>query len=73
MACGLFATLIIGVIIEQLGKLLLQTSLDGLGNYVLVLSTILKSFMGVGIGVGIAYSLKQDGFFILWVISYLVY
>lgn len=62
MAYGLFATLIIGVIVEQIAKLLLtSSSLEGLGNYVLILATILKSFMGVGIGVGIGYSLKQDG------------
>lgn len=62
MAYGLFATLIIGVIVEQIAKLILNiNSLEGFSNYVLVLSTILKSFMGVGIGVGIAYSLKESG------------
>lgn len=62
MAYGLFSTLIIGVIIEQIAKLLLNVdSLNGLGNNVLLLASILKGFMGIGIGVGIGYSLKEDG------------
>ncbi len=54
MAIGLFSTLIIGVIVEQLGTLLNLNSL-------LELSEILKELMGVGIGAGIAWSLKLKG------------
>ncbi len=55
MVYGLFATLIIGVIIQQIGALvnvpLLETTL----------ANTLKGLMGVGIGIGIALSLKMDG------------
>ena len=54
MAFGLFSTLIIGVIIDRIGILSgVQTIRD--------LATILKGFMGIGIGIGIAWSLKLDG------------
>jgi uncharacterized protein len=55
MTYGLFATLIIGVIIRQIGYLL---------NIELLYDTIflrLASLMGAGIGLGIALSLKIDG------------
>jgi uncharacterized protein len=55
MTYGLFATLIIGVIIRQLGILL---------ELELLYSTIyfrLAAMMGAGIGLGIALSLKIDG------------
>jgi len=55
MAYGLFATLIIGVIIGQLGALL---QIDLIEN---TLKTTLMGLMGVGIGIGIAISLKMDG------------
>lgn len=54
MALGLFATLIIGVIIEQLGVLFGFEAFIELGN-------ILKGFMGIGIGIGIAWSLDLKG------------
>ncbi|MDF2699842.1 MAG: hypothetical protein K0Q49_1398 [Haloplasmataceae bacterium] len=54
MALGLFATLIIGVIIDQIGNLSGLSSLNDLG-------TILKSYMGVGIGIGVAWSLGLVG------------
>lgn len=59
MAHGLFATLIIGVIICQIASLfnqdsIIHTSLDAIGSG-------LKLLMGVGIGIGIARSLKLDG------------
>ncbi len=54
MALGLFSTLIIGVIIEQIGILTNITLL-------LDLAGILKGLMGVGIGVGIAWSLGLKG------------
>ncbi len=58
MALGLFATLIIGTIFEQLGKLI------GVGNdvgYMIVkIAGIAKLATGAGIGAGIAYALKAD-------------
>lgn len=62
MALGLFSTLIVGVIIGQLANLLGQVGfLEGLSKELLNLSSILKSFMGIGIGIGMAFSLKLDG------------
>lgn len=52
MAVGMFATLIIGVIIGQIGSLSGVTFFSGIGN-------ILKGLMGIGIGIGIALSLKN--------------
>lgn len=62
MAFGLFATLIIGVIIQQIGLLIGEIpGASTLSEYIIQLATILKSFMGVGIGIGIAYMLKLEG------------
>lgn len=62
MAYGLFATLIVGVIVQQFGNLFLKIEfLGSFGNYVISLSDILKGLMGVGIGIGMAYTLKLDG------------
>ena len=55
MVYGLFATLIIGVIVEQIG------SLVGLELLEITVAGRLKSLMGVGIGLGIGLSLKLDG------------
>lgn len=55
MVYGLFATLIIGVILKQFGTLL-QIDLISVTLY-----ETLKALMGVGIGMGIALSLKMDG------------
>ena len=52
MAVGMFATLIIGVIIGQIGTLTGVQFFTGIGN-------ILKGLMGIGIGIGIALSLKN--------------
>ncbi len=69
MALGLFSTLIIGVIIEQLGILTatigwFDISLFGgayLSEGLIDLGNILKSFMGIGIGLGVAFSLNLKG------------
>ncbi|MFA7076125.1 MAG: PTS sugar transporter subunit IIC [Candidatus Izemoplasmatales bacterium] len=62
MAIGLFSTLIIGVIIGQLGMLIgYVPSFDIVETSLLGLSSFAKSLMGVGIGFGIAVSLKLDG------------
>ncbi len=55
MVYGLFATLIIGVIVQQFGALL------GLEVIEVNLANTLKSLMGVGIGMGIALSLEMKG------------
>lgn len=55
MAYGLFSTLIIGVIISTIASFFPS---DGLvGSNLTVLGSALKTLMGVGIGVGIAWSL----------------
>lgn len=58
MAYGLFATLIIGVIIDQLGTILSIKELNELGS-------ILKGFMGIGIGIGVAWSLGLSGLMLI--------
>jgi uncharacterized membrane protein len=55
MVYGLFATLIISVIINQIGNLL---NIELITN---TLTVTLRGLMGVGIGMGIALSLKMDG------------
>lgn len=55
MVYGLFATLIIGVILQQFGRLI------GIPLIEITLANALKGLMGVGIGMGIALSLKLDG------------
>ena len=54
MALGLFSTLIISVIIRQLGNL---TGIDEL----ITLANALRSLMGIGIGIGVAHSLQLTG------------
>lgn len=54
MALGLFSTLIIGTICEQIGLIV-----DGdVGNTIILISKIAKSLMGIGIGVGVACKFK---------------
>ena len=54
MAIGLFSTLIIGTITEQIGLLL-----GGyIGNMIVVVSKVAKAMMGIGIGVGVASKFK---------------
>ena len=50
MALGLFATLIIGTIICQLGSLIG----GGIGAYLTAMGNVAKSLTGAGIGVGVA-------------------
>lgn len=61
MAIGLFATLIIGVIIGQIATLIGLTGLTGIESGLNDLATALKGFMGIGIGFGIAFALKLEG------------
>lgn len=58
MALGLFATLIIGTIFEQLGKLI---GVDNVVGYMIIkVASMAKLATGAGIGAGIAYALKAD-------------
>lgn len=50
MARGLFATLIIGTIIDQIGSVVGGT----VGNYIRIIATFAKALTGAGIGVGVA-------------------
>ena len=55
MAVGLFATLIIGTIIAQLGSFIPGF----LGEMLSAIGSFAKMMMGAGIGVGVAYKLKK--------------
>ena len=55
MALGLFATLIIGTIIENVGKLFG----GAVGSYIIIMGQAAKFMMGAGIGLGIGYKLKK--------------
>lgn len=55
MASGLFATLIIGTIICQIGALIPGT----LGSYLTVIGKVASALTGAGIGVGVANRLKS--------------
>ena len=57
MAQGLFVTLIAGTILAQFGSWIGD---NGFGRLVTAVANIAKSLMGVGIGVGIAHSLKAN-------------
>ncbi len=54
MAWGLFCTLIIGLIIEQIGNLIG----NGFGNSIIILGKVCASLTGAGIGVGVAMKYK---------------
>lgn len=55
MALGLFATLIIGTIIAQIGTLLGGT----IGSYLTAIGSVAKTITGAGIGVGVACKFKE--------------
>ncbi len=54
MAQGLFATLIVGTIIQQIGTLLGGTA----GDMIYVIGKVAASLTGAGIGIGVAYKFK---------------
>lgn len=56
MATGLFATLIIGTIIQQVGNLIPGV----IGDYVFMMGKIAASVTGVGIGCGVAVRFKES-------------
>ena len=55
MALGLFATLIIGTIIENVGNLIGGS----FGRYIIIIGQVAKFMMGAGIGLGMGYKLKK--------------
>lgn len=55
MAHGLFATLIIGTIIQQIGTLIG----GGAGDMIFVLGKVAASLTGAGIGTAVAYKFKE--------------
>ena len=59
MAWGLFATLIIGTIIEQIGKLIGE---NAIGNGLVVIGKICASLTGAGIGIGVAIKYKASAY-----------
>lgn len=58
MALGLFATLIVGTILEQIGKYVSELS-PYIGGFIVVCAGVAKSLTGAGIGVGVACKFKQ--------------
>lgn len=63
MALGLFATLIAGTILGQIGELITKINNPAalrIGAFVVNVGAIAKTLMGAGIGAGIAYMLKAD-------------
>ena len=54
MAIGLFATLIIGTILEQIGGFFDNQ----IGTYIVAVAAVAKSLTGAGIGVGMAFKYK---------------
>ncbi len=54
MALGLFATLIIGTILEQVGNLINHE----FGTYLIAVAAVAKSLTGAGIGAGMAFKYK---------------
>ncbi len=57
MALGLFATLIIGTIICQIGKLVGD---NAVATYLIAVGNVAKTITGAGIGVGVAAKLKAS-------------
>lgn len=56
MASGLFATLIIGTIIQQIGLLIPGS----IGNYLYMMGKVAAAITGAGIGCGVAVKLKES-------------
>ena len=61
MAQGLFATLIIGTIIQQIGTLVG----GNIGNLIFIVGKFAAAFTGAGIGVGVAYRFKESPLVVL--------
>ncbi len=61
MALGLFSTLIVGTIIQQIGTLVGGTY----GDYLFIIGKVAASVTGAGIGCGVAYKLKESPLVVL--------
>ena len=61
MAHGLFATLIIGTIIQQIGTLIG----GNVGDLIFVVGKVAAALTGAGIGVGVAYKFKESSLVVL--------
>ena len=61
MATGLFATLIVGTILVQIGSLIPGT----IGSSIVVIGKVASALTGAGIGVGVAHRLKESPLTIL--------
>lgn len=61
MALGLFSTLIIGTIFEQIGKLVG----GNVGGIIISIASIAKVLTGAGIGCGVAYKFKETPLVVL--------
>ena len=56
MALGLFSTLIVGTIIQQIGTLISGST----GDLIFVIGKVAAAMTGAGIGVGVAYKFKES-------------
>lgn len=61
MAQGLFATLIVGTIVQQIGTLVGGET----GNYIFLVGKVAASLTGAGIGVGVAYRFQESSLVVL--------
>ncbi len=61
MSFGLFATLIVGTIIQQIGELIG----GDIGDMIYILGKIAAGLTGAGIGVGVAYKFKESSLVVL--------
>lgn len=61
MAQGLFATLIVGTIVQQIGTLVGGET----GNYIFLVGKVAASLTGAGIGVGVAHRFQESSFVVL--------
>jgi uncharacterized membrane protein len=61
MAHGLFATLIIGTIIQQIGNMIGGP----MGNYIFMMGKVAAALTGAGIGVGVACRFKESNLVVL--------
>ena len=59
MAYGLFSTLIVGTILATIGGFFNESSY--IGKIIVTVAKFLQNMTGLGIGLGVAWSLKLDG------------